>query len=61
VSKQLAISASASIFAMVALTVFTTTGAGIAPAHGLNQAGATVATAAPSVDQIAPVAFHFAR
>ena len=41
-SKQLAISASASIFVMMALTVLTTQGNEFAPANGVMQKGAAV-------------------
>ncbi len=53
-SKQLAISASASIFAMAAFAVLTTPPGVFAPTHALNHEGATIAVAAPSVDRIAP-------
>ena len=60
-SKQLAISASGSIFAMMALTVLTTQGNEFAPANGLMQKGAAVEAAAPSFDRIAPALIDFLR
>ena len=60
-SRQLAISASASIFAMVASAVLTTPPVEFAPAHALNQKSATVAAAAPSIVRIAPALLDFVR
>ncbi|WP_340588915.1 hypothetical protein [Erythrobacter alti] len=60
-SKQLAISAAASIFAMVALAVFTAPASEFAPMHALNNEGATVVAAAPPVDRIIPALLDLAR
>ncbi len=57
-SKQLAISACASVFAMAAFTVFATPGGEFARASASYEQGATVEAAAPSVDRIAPALFE---
>jgi hypothetical protein len=57
VSKQLAISVSASIFAMAAFTLFATPGGELSHGSALNEAGATVEAAAPVFDRVAPALF----
>lgn len=56
-SKQLAISVSASIFAMAAFTLFATPGGEFSRGSAFNGKGATVEAAAPSVSRVAPVLF----
>lgn len=56
-SKQLAISACASVFAMAAFALFATPDGEFASASLLNQQGATVEAAAPALDPVSPALF----
>lgn len=53
-SKQLAISASVSIFAMAAFVLLATSPGTLAGGNALNQQGATTEVAAPLIDRIGP-------
>ncbi len=56
-SKQLAISASASVFAMAAFVLSATPTFDMRMGGGLNQQGATTEVAAPAVDRVIPALF----
>ena len=56
-SKQLAISACASVFAMAAFALFATPDGQFARAGGTYEEGATIEAAAPSVDRVSPALF----
>ncbi|WP_156167469.1 hypothetical protein [Aurantiacibacter marinus] len=61
-SKQLAISACASIFAMAALAVFSAPqSVPGSPSYAANEQGAAVEAATPRADRIAPALFDFTR
>lgn len=60
-SKQLAISACASIFAMAAFALFAAPLGAPGNSYAAKETGAAIEAAAPAVDRIAPALFDYAR